>query len=102
MARCRFSRKRADRIVANVKEGLPLSVSLEGLSLADLEDWRERNKAFRQQFDDARHEAVMKLARRQKHLAFTNHEAIDRYAMLFSQEAALAHLNGMTSEPIAA
>jgi len=99
MARCRFSKTRADRIIAHVREGYPLSVALEGMSLADLEDWRERNKWFREEFDKARHAAIMGLARRQKHLAFTNHEAIDRYAMLFSQESALAHLNGMTAEP---
>ena len=100
MARCRnFSRKRADRLLQNIAEGLPLGLALEELTSADVENWCRRNPTFKAQFDAVRFDQAATAVLGLKRMAGKNHEAASNYHLLLSQEAMLAHLNGMTSEP---
>ena len=100
MARCRnFTRKRADRLLQNIAEGLPLGLAMEDLSPRDVENWCRRNPAFKEQFDAVRFSQAASAVEGLKRMAGKNHEAAANYHLLLSQEAMLAHLNGLTAEP---
>lgn len=98
MARRRYDKARADRVLKHLREGVPLRVAAgnEGLDVLDVWEWAERRPAFATALQAARSHVALATALDVAEAAKEDDRLAERFLIRLGQESALDRLRALT------